>query len=276
MPDRRALIGSRFELADLQVDANDSAAYAKAIADDDPTRHQGRDTASPFYAVALVAPLWRSVYQMSELGTEDQKVLHAEQRMLVHRDLRVGESLTGQAEVTDVVGFGFNDAAIIRCRLLDDRGAPVVSMESTLAVQGSSGYPPAPRCGANPTRGGVAAQLGYRFGEDITARYADAADDHNPLHLDDEVAKAAGHVSRIVHGMCTLATGVSALVNELGKRSNVRLSYVRARFSRPVLPGDTIVYTAYHTRADKTYLVGASLGRRPVLKSCWIRLADAA
>ena len=275
MPDRRALVGRRYELADLRVDAKASTVYAEAIGDN-PIRHQDRGTAPPFYAVALIAPLWRSIYQASELDTEDQLVLHAEQRMLVHRDLRVGDRLTGQAEVTDVVGFGFNDAAIIRCRLLDGRGVPVVSMESTLAVQGSSGYPPAARRAASPAKGAVAARLGLRFDEDTPARYADAADDHNPLHLDDDAAKAAGHPSRIVHGMCTLATGISALVNKLRDGPDVRLGYLRARFSRPVLPGDTVDYTAYATRAGNTYLVGAALRGRPVLKSCWLRLADGA
>ncbi len=273
MPDRRALVGRRYESPGLRVDADASYAYADAIGDD-PVRHQDRGTAAPFFAVALIAPLWRSIYQSAELDTEDQNVLHAEQRMLVCREPRVGETLTGVAEVTDVVGFGFNDAAIIRCRLLDADGRAVVSMESTLAVQGSSGYPPLGRRAATPARGAVAARCSRLFDADAPGRYADAADDHNPLHLDDEAARAAGHPGRIVHGMCTLATGISALVATLRDRPDARLGYLRARFSRPVLPGDTVEFTAFTTRATNTYAVGASLGGRPVLKSCWLRLAE--
>lgn len=272
MPDRRALVGRRYELAGLRVDAAASNTYAEVIGDD-PTRHQDRGTASPFYAVALIAPLWRSIYQSSELDTDDQSVLHAEQRMLLHRELRIGAELTAEAEVADVVGFGFNDAAVIRCRLLDSDGRPVVSMESTLAVQGSSGYPATSRRAATPTKGEPAATLHCVFDADVPRRYADAADDHNPLHLDDDAARAAGHPSRIVHGMATLATGISALVNKLREAPDVRLGYLRARFSRPVLPGDAVDFTAYATRSTGTYVVGASLDRRPVLKNCWLRLA---
>ncbi|HEV3362079.1 MAG TPA: MaoC/PaaZ C-terminal domain-containing protein [Pseudonocardiaceae bacterium] len=273
MSDRAALVGRRYESRGLRVDADASYAYAEVIGDD-PQRHADRDTAAPFFAVALIAPLWRAVYQSSELDTEDQNVLHAEQRMLLRRELRIGETLTGRAEVTEVVGFGFNDAAIIRCDLLDADDRAVVSMESTLAIQGSSGYPPIGRHAAAPSRDAVAVRLSRCFDQDAPARYADAADDHNPLHLDDDAARAAGHPGRIVHGMCTLATGISALVEKLRDRPDTRLGYLRARFSKPVLPGDTVEYTAYTTRATNTYVVGASLARRPVLKSCWLRLVE--
>lgn len=272
MNDRRVLVGRRYEVTGLKVDADASATYSAVIGDNNS--RAGSEFASPFYAVALIAPLWRAIYQNPELGTEDQRVLHAEQRMLVHRDIRIGETLTGRALVADVVGFGFNDAAVIRCRLTDHVGAPVISMESVLAIQGSSGYPPAPRRSASPSKGPLAAQIRQQFPENITSRYADVADDHNPLHLDDEAAQAAGHPGRIVHGMCTLATGVSALVQTLGTPKGSRLSYIRARFSRPVLPGDTVEYTAHSTRAEDTYIAGANLDGRPVLKSCLLHLTS--
>jgi acyl dehydratase len=149
-------------------------------------------------------------------------------------------------------------------------------MESTLSVQGSSGYPPSTRRAAVPARGEPSVALSCLFDADLPRRYADAADDHNLLHLDDEAARAAGHPRRIVHGMCTLASGISALVNKLRDRPDARLGYLRARFSRPVLPGDTVDYTAFTTRATNTYVVSASLDRRPVLKSCWLRLTERA
>ncbi|MFI2189693.1 MaoC/PaaZ C-terminal domain-containing protein [Streptomyces sioyaensis] len=273
MPDRRALIGRRYESAGLLVDAEESNAYHEAIGDEGGP-HLDRGTASPFYAVRLVAPLWRSIYQAPELDTEDQRVLHAEQRLTVHRELRVGEKVTAQAWVADVVGFGFNDAAIIRSGLLDAEGHPVVSMESTLAMQGSSGFPPSGRRPVQPAKGERATTLRCTFDADAPRRYADAADDHNQLHLDDAAAREAGHPSRILHGMCTLATGISALVNALRDERHSRLRYLQARFSRPVFPGSTVDFAAHTSVAAHTYVVGASLDRRPVLKNCWLRLAE--
>ncbi|MGP4115089.1 MaoC/PaaZ C-terminal domain-containing protein [Streptomyces sp. 4N509B] len=272
MPDRRALIGRSYESTGLRVDADASSAYAEAIGDD-PADHLRHGTASPFYAVRLVAPLWRTIYQSPELNTRDQLVLHAEQRMRVHRELRVGDRLTGRVSVTDVVGFGFNDAAIVHSVLLDRDDRPVVSMDSTLAVRGSTGLPPAPRRAGPPERGPLATRLRRVFDAGAPARYADAADDHNPLHLDDDAAREAGHPSRIVHGMCTLATGVSALVAALRKRRRERLVDLHARFSRPVLPDSAVDFVAHTSPVAHTYVVGASLDGRPVLKNCWLRLS---
>lgn len=272
MANRRAMIGRVHELAGLRVDLADATAYAEAIGDDQ-ARHEAHGTASPFYTMKLLAPLWRAIYQAPELNTADQLVLHAEQRMLVYREPRVGETLAAHVLVTDVVGFGFNDAVVTRSRIMDADDRPVVSMESTLAVQGSSGYPPAARRNAKLTAGEPVAQLSCSFDPDSPRRYADAADDHNPLHLDDDAARAAGHPSRIVHGMCTLATGSTALVNKLRIRPGDRIGYLRTRFSRPVLPGSVVDFTARTTGASGTYLVSASSDRRPVLKSCCLRIA---
>jgi acyl dehydratase len=265
---RRSLTGRRFSIPALHVDADESAAYAAAVGD------EPRDGIAPaFHAVRLVAPLWRLIYQAPELGTADQLVLHAEQKMLFHRDMLVGETYVGHAEVRDVVGFGFGDAAIIRCTLVDSDDRSVVTMESTLAVQGSSGFPADPRRFTQPSKKDLAVELNAYFGEETPQRYADAADDHNPLHLDDELARQAGHPRRIVHGMCTLATGITGLANKLRENPDARLSYVRARFTRPVLPDTAVDFTAHRSGSPSTYLVSAKHEGKAVLKSTWFRMA---
>ena len=51
--------------------------------------------------------------------------------------------------------------------------------------------------------------------EDVKA-YADASGDQNPLHQDDEVARAAGFPGVIAHGMYTMGTLASAIVGWAG------------------------------------------------------------
>jgi acyl dehydratase len=270
---RRSLVGRVFELADIEVNEHDSALYADVVGDD-AQRHADRGTAAPFYAVRLVAPVWRQIYQAPELDTADQLVLHAEQRMLLARDLRLGEVLHARAEVRDLIAFGFGDAAIVRCDLVDADGATVVAMQSTLAMQGSSGLPPERRSARPLAKADLVAQVAREFDDDLPRRYADAADDHNPLHLDDDLAREAGHPSRIVHGLCTLATGITTLVEKVRSDPDDRLTYVRARFARPVLPNTTVDFSAHTTGAWNTYAVGASCGGRAVLKNTWFRMSS--
>ena len=74
--------------------------------------------------------------------------------------------------------------------------------------------------------------------EDIR-RYAEAGGDANPLHQDDDVARAAGFDGVIAHGMFTMGHVAACLVAWLGDPSSIRL--LRAQFRSPVFPGDEIV-----------------------------------
>jgi len=74
--------------------------------------------------------------------------------------------------------------------------------------------------------------------EDVKA-YADASGDQNPLHQDDEAARAAGFPGIIAHGMFTLGHLTSAIVAWAGEAS--ALARVRVQFRAPVFIGETIV-----------------------------------
>lgn len=74
--------------------------------------------------------------------------------------------------------------------------------------------------------------------EDVKA-YADASGDQNPLHQDDELARAVGFPGIIAHGMFTMAHLTSCLVVWLGDASALRR--LRVQFRAPVFMGETIV-----------------------------------
>jgi acyl dehydratase len=74
--------------------------------------------------------------------------------------------------------------------------------------------------------------------EDVQA-YAVASGDQNPLHLDDEAARAAGFPGIIAHGMLTLGHLTSCIVAWAGDAS--ALARVRVQFRAPVFVGETIV-----------------------------------
>jgi acyl dehydratase len=68
--------------------------------------------------------------------------------------------------------------------------------------------------------------------------YAGASGDFNPIHIDVEVGQAAGLGGIILQGLCTLAWGVDAFARFLGDPGLV--TGVKARFSKPVRPEDTV------------------------------------
>ncbi len=74
--------------------------------------------------------------------------------------------------------------------------------------------------------------------EDVKA-YADASGDQNPLHQDDELARAVGFPGIVAHGMFTMAHLTSCVVAWLGDASAIRR--LRVQFRAPVFMGETIV-----------------------------------
>ena len=69
------------------------------------------------------------------------------------------------------------------------------------------------------------------------ARYAAASGDANPIHLDDDAARAAGLPGVVAHGMLTLALAGRLVTAWAGDRYDV--TTLRTRFPRPVVvPAD--------------------------------------
>lgn len=84
------------------------------------------------------------------------------------------------------------------------------------------------------------------------ALYAAASGDHNPLHLDLEVARAAGFEKPLVHGMLTMAYAGRLLTERFGL---LALQSLATRFVGAAQLGDTIVLQG--TLAAVTGDVGA-------------------
>ena len=64
--------------------------------------------------------------------------------------------------------------------------------------------------------------------------------DFNPLHIEPEVARAAGFKAPILHGLCTLGIAGHALLKTFCDYEPARFFSLELRFSAPVYPGETI------------------------------------
>jgi acyl dehydratase len=73
------------------------------------------------------------------------------------------------------------------------------------------------------------------------ALFAAAAGDHNPLHLDPDVASAAGFERPVVHGMLTMAYVGRLLTRQFGPGC---VRALRTKFTGVALRGDRLVLRA--------------------------------
>jgi acyl dehydratase len=69
--------------------------------------------------------------------------------------------------------------------------------------------------------------------------------DRNPLHSDPSFARAAGFDRPILHGLCTYGVTGRALLHALCGSDPARFVSMSGRFSRPVLPGDTLTVSMW-------------------------------
>ena len=70
------------------------------------------------------------------------------------------------------------------------------------------------------------------------ARYAGAVRDFNPIHVDEEFAKASGLPSVIAHGPLTLARALDVIVAQVGAD---KIKGFEARLKAPYCPGETMI-----------------------------------
>jgi acyl dehydratase len=75
--------------------------------------------------------------------------------------------------------------------------------------------------------------------------------DRNPLHSDPEIAKFAGFEKPILHGLCTYGFTGRALLHELCGSDVAKFGSMDARFSKPVMPGDTLTVRMWDDRKGK-------------------------
>ncbi|MBI4220180.1 MAG: MaoC family dehydratase [Chloroflexi bacterium] len=69
--------------------------------------------------------------------------------------------------------------------------------------------------------------------------YADAAGDHNPIHLDEEYAASTQFGRRIAHGMLVLAFA-SEMLSTAFPSEWPAAGHLKVRFKAPVYPGETV------------------------------------
>jgi len=180
-----------------------------------------------------------------DLGWDYSQVLHAEQRMQLYRPLPPAAKLLINKRVVDVFDRGPRRGAIflfeVEGRLAKD-DTVLFSLGTTVVARGDGGF-------GGPAGSGPKPYRVPRRDPDLTCDSETRVDqallfrlngDRNPLHADPEVAARAGFPVPILHGLCTYGIACRAILRTICDYDYTLIEGFDARFSAPVLPGDTI------------------------------------
>ena len=181
----------------------------------------------------------------ANLGWDYTQVLHAEQRLQIHRPLPAAADIHIDKTIIEVFDRGPTRGALIifeaEARLAKDDSA-LFTAGATILARGDGGFGGRPGKGPAPHRPprrepDLSCELKTRRDQALLFRLNG---DRNPLHADPRTAKSAGFPTPILHGLCTYGVACHAVLRTICNYDLTLISGFDARFSAPVLPGDTI------------------------------------
>ena len=171
-------------------------------------------------------------------------LLHGEQGVTVHGPIPPDGEVESVARIVGIYDKG--KAAVIRLEnkaTYVDSGKPAFDTRFAAFIRGEGGF--------GESRGDEIADPPKMPDRkpDHEVTYATRADqallyrlsgDRNPLHSDPTIAKFAGFDRPILHGLCSYGFSGRALLHELCGSDVARFKSMDSRFSKPVMPGDTL------------------------------------
>ena len=182
------------------------------------------------------------------LGDFDRALLvHAEQSIELHKPLPVEGTLRTSTMVTGMFDKGSGALIQTENRAVDAAtGEPLLTTRSGTFVRGEGGFG-GDRGTSDPW------ELPNRAPDHKVTQQTRPeqallyrlSGDRNPLHADPAFAARGGFSRPILHGLCTYGITGRVLLHELCGSDPARFASMSVRFSRPVLPGESLVVSIW-------------------------------
>jgi len=174
-------------------------------------------------------------------------LVHAEQGVTLHGPLPVEGAVKTSSKVTGIYDKGSGALVATEAVAVSAKsGKPLVTSRSAAFIRGEGGF--------GGDRGPSSEWSRPEREPDHRVEYATRPEqallyrlsgDRNPLHSDPKFAARGGFERPILHGLCTYGFTGRALLHALCDSDPARFGSMDARFTRPVLPGDTLVISIW-------------------------------
>ncbi|MGC1513336.1 MAG: MaoC family dehydratase, partial [Acidimicrobiales bacterium] len=175
-------------------------------------------------------------------------LVHGEQAVTLHQPLPVEGSVRSTSTIVGIYDKGSGAVVAIESTSVDPvTDKPMFSTRSSIFIRGEGGWGgdrgPSGRTNVAPDRA-PDHQVSYATRHDQALLYR-LSGDRNPLHSDPSFARMGGFDRPILHGLCTYGFTGRALLHTLCGSDPARFTSMDARFSKPVMPGDTLTVSMW-------------------------------
>jgi acyl dehydratase len=255
MPLDPSLVGHETAKQVVSILAEDIRQFADAIGDPnalfrDPERARAAGFPAPLAPPTFVT---RFRVPMAEwrLDPMRMQVLHGEQEYEYTRPLHAGDEVQVWHRLASLRQSSRGDGMAVLVVETHGQapagehlftGRATVIVRESLPGAAAAERPRSPRPSAAVEGESIGSPLTKRVTQAQIDAYADASGDHNPIHLDEAVARSVGLDGTIAHGMLSMAFLGQVATDWLAGRSQAGgwLARLRVRFHAMVRPGDTL------------------------------------
>jgi acyl dehydratase len=197
---------------------------------------------------------------MADLGDIDMtKLVHGEQVIILHGEIPVSGTVRITTTVAGMYDKGSAGLVVLESESVDaTTGAPALTTRTGLFIREAGGFG-GPRGPEGDEDSELAGRPVPSREPDEVVSYTTRSDqallyrlsgDRNPLHSDPAFAKRAGFDRPILHGLCTYGFTGRALLHAVCGSDPARFGAMRARFSKPTMPGDTLSISVWDIGDD--------------------------
>jgi acyl dehydratase len=191
----------------------------------------------------------------ASLGDFDPAMLvHGEQSIALHGEIPTDGRISITTTVAGMYDKGSAGVVVLESESRHaDSGELAFTGRSSLFIRGAGGFG-GPRNPEGDEESELAAEPLPTREPDEVVTYATRGDqallyrlngDRNPLHSDPAFAKRAGFDRPILHGLCTYGFTGRGLLHIVCGSDPGRFGAMRARFSKPTMPGDALTVSVW-------------------------------
>lgn len=221
----------------------------------------------PSFATIPAMSALAGMFSVDGLEFDPMMLVHGEQEIVLGGPLPVAARLQQAGRLAEIWDKGTGAVAVFETEAKTEDGSTLFTTRGAMFLRGEGGFGGEP--GPSPTNIPPEREPDRVLESPTVDRQAllyRLSGDKNPLHADPAFAAMAGFERPILHGLCTYGIVCKAVVDHVLDGDVGGVAGYRARFSKPVLPGQTIV-TAVWEEGDQLVLQASAMDTGAVVLS---------